>query len=851
MLYSYLKKRMIIPAVIAVITLTVGEATAWAAATNPNDPYFSKQLHLSQIRAIEAWKIVNSNTAIKIAVLDSGVDSSHPDLKDNLLPTINLVQGESASDLNGHGTNVIGILGAKGNNATGVTGVLWNAKILPIKVLDKKGFSSSDRLAAGIRRAVNEGSKIILMSASTLYYSKALEDAVDFAEDRGVVVVAATGNEGSRVNYPAAFPTVIAVGAVTGSNTIHSRSNFGPEINLVAPGVNVYTTARGGGYDPMKGTSAAAPQVAGAAALILAKNPTMNPLEVRQLLYHSATKLNGTRWDKRTGYGLLNIQKAVMSTLPDDINEPNNSQQTAAAFPMESQIRGSLSEKDKSDWFYTDIPYEGTLELHAEVSVGNSAPLAASVYQDGKPQDTYYLGNKATATIPVKPGKVHIHLQRSGISSTIRYTITNRFSIAPDRYEPNNSIDQVRPLPAGNNIEIKGNFHTAQDVDWYSYFVRDPGKLYLRVDTDTLRLDPQIRVRKELDKTSGGIFLDNSSATDPLESLEMNVTPGRYLFQIQNSYPAAVSGEYFFQLNYMPERKDPNEPNDTYRLATKLGDNNLITGTISSEADNDWFTFSIAKETYVTIRAPYVPPQTKIMMSIFDSRDMKYAIQAENVSGQDNSIVFERKLAAGTYYLKLTSTTPFRYDAYRFTIARQEMYGGFRDIQGHWAKNDIGRLTQRGVITIPYTYSFRPDANMTRAEFADMLLRSMKAKNMHTGRVGTNTYKDLNKKHWAYESLLQASQLGIMNGYNGKIEPDRSVNRAEMALMIARAKKINVSKSSSVSYRDVPNSHWAVAAIETLSRYGWLHGYQDGSFKPEHPVKRGEMVTVFAKSFQL
>ncbi|AYB40782.1 S8 family peptidase [Brevibacillus laterosporus] len=850
MLYSQLTKRMIIPAVMAVITFTIGEAPA-RASTSPNDPYFSKQLHLPQIKAVEAWGIVNSNTAIKIAVLDSGVDSSHPDLKDNLLPTINLVQGESASDLNGHGTNVIGVLGAKGNNALGVTGVLWNAKILPIKVLDKKGFSSSDRLAAGIKRAVTEGAKVVLMSASTLYYSKALEDAIDFAEGRGVVVVAASGNEGSRVNYPAAFPTVIAVGAVTNSNAIHSRSNFGPEINLVAPGVNVYTTARGGGYDSMKGTSAAAPQVAGAAALILARNPKMKPLEVRQLLYHSATKLHGARWDKRTGYGLLNVQKAVMSRLPDDINEPNNTQSTAAAFPMESQIRGSLSDKDKSDWFYTDIPYEGTLELKADVSVDTPAPLAASVYQDGKPQDTYYFGNKTTATIAVKPGKVHIHFQRSAISGTVHYTITNRFSIAPDRYEPNNSIDQVRPLPPGNNIEIKGNFHTAQDVDWYSYFVRDPGKLYLRVDTDTLRLDPQIRVRKERDKTSGGIFLDSSSATDPLESLEMNVTPGRYLFQIQNSYPAAVSGEYFFQLNYMPERKDPNEPNDTYRLATKLGDNSLITGTISSEADNDWFTFSIPKETYVTIRAPYVPPQVKIMMSIYDSRDMKYAIRAEKVSGQDNSIVFERKLAAGTYYLKLTSTTPFRYDAYRFTLTRQEMYGGFRDIHGHWARNDIGRLTQRGVITVPNTYSFRPDANMTRAEFADMLLRSMKAKKIPVGRVGTNTYKDLNKKHWAYESLLQASQLGIMNGFNGKIEPDRSVNRAEMALMIARAKKLNVSKSSSISYRDVPNSHWAVAAIETLSRYGWLHGYQDGTFKPERPVKRGEMVTVLAKSFQL
>ncbi|WP_232697855.1 S8 family serine peptidase [Brevibacillus daliensis] len=852
MLYPQLQKGLIWITAIAVVLCTVitGEASVVYAAVKPNDYYFPNQTHLDIINAPEAWSLVKGNPAIKIALLDSGVDQDHPDLKDNMLPTINLVPGESADDLNGHGTQVAGILAAKGNNGIGVTGVLWDAKILPIKVLDRNGEASSERLASGIRRAVAEGAKVILMSASTLYYSKELEDAVNLAESRGIVVIAASGNEGSRVNYPAAFPTVVAVGAVTNNNKVHNRSNFGPELNIVAPGLDIFTTARSNRYSSMRGTSAAAPQVAGAAALLLAKNPSMKPIDVRQQLYHSATKINGVRWTKETGYGVLHVGRALKLTPTGDINEPNNSMSKAAAFPMDNQIRGQISASDPNDWFYTDIPYDGSLVINTQLNTNFRGALAITVYQDGKVQDTYSLSNNSSLTIPVKKGKVHHNLRGAGVSN-VNYTITSKFNIAPDRYEPNNTMEAIRPLPAGNRIEVKGNFHTANDVDWYSYYVRDTGKMFIQVDTDTLRLDPQISVRKE--GNAKGYFLDASTPTDTTEKVNIDVTPGRYLFKLQNSFPAAVNGEYFMQLHYMPQRKDTNEPNDNPRLATKLGGGttNLLTGTIPSQSDTDWFTFTISNESYVTIRAPYIPPQATVRLAVYNSRNMDYSIDARNASGEDNEVVFEDKLAPGTYYIKISSTTPFFYDAYRFSMTRQDMVSGFRDIGQHWAKPAISKLASNGIVSAPSNQLFRPDANTTRAEFADMLIRTLRAKGLSTGSVGSNPYKDLNGRHWAYNSLLQASSLGIMNGANKKIEPDRSVTRAEMALMIARAKNLSTYTRTSISFKDVPSTHWGAAAIETLAAHGWLKGYNDGKFYPDRAVLRGETSTVLTKAFQL
>ncbi len=824
--------------------------TAWAAAA-PNDYYYSNQSHLKQIKADKAWETIKGNPSITIAVLDTGVDSNHPDLKGNLLPGVNLVNpGKPPVDDNGHGTAVAGIIAAKGNNRIGVAGVMWSARILPIKVLDK--YAESDdvsTVARGIHIAVDRGAKIIVMSLSILTNSPSLEEAVRYAEEKGVIVVAASGNEGSRVAYPAAYPTVIAVGAVNGSNKPLYQSNLGPELKLMAPGWNVYTTKMGGTYGAISGTSAAAPQVAAAAGLVLAQRPHLTPLEVRQLLYYTAADLGPKGWDKETGYGLLDVSRAVHTVLPADINEPNNSQSRATPFPIESQARGELSPKDQVDWFYTDVPYDGKVTFRTWVSTGTVAPIAATFFSEDRSPVTYYISSGGTLTVPLRAGRVYYKLERVGIPS-VRYVLTSRFTINPDRYEKNDTLETARPLPPGNRVSIEGNFHTRGDEDWFSYYVRDPGKLNLSVTTDTLRIDPVLFVEK-----LGGSWetFDDGTRENPAERANLDVSPGKYLIRLSDYNHNQVNGVYRLDLTYTPERKDDNEPNDTSRLATRLGNGTLMTGTISSRSDNDWFQFQIPSDSYVTIRAPYVPVSSGVKLTLYS--ETNYVLVAEDEVAQLSAKgrpIAAMKLSAGTYYVRITSTVPFKYDTYRLTVTREKLVDGYRDISNHWARYPIARLSRAGIVNGFEDYTFRPNQPVTRAQFAAMLIRAMNRKGLYTGTTGAVHFADLKRSHWAYTSIVQAARLGILQGYpNHTVRPNAPVTRAEMAAMVARAKKLLLYPRGYSSYVDVSTGYWASPAIESLTSYGYVNGYRDGTYRPQANALRGEVVVLLAKVFDL
>ncbi|MEX2104696.1 MAG: S8 family peptidase, partial [Bacilli bacterium] len=283
----------------------------------PTDSFILKQTYLKQIGAYEGWDVRNSNTGIVIAIIDTGVDLNHPDLRNNLVGGINLVpkEGEKVEDAekrppqddNGHGTQVAGILAAEGNNGIGVSGILWKAKVMPIKAMDANGDGKDYIVGRGIYEAVDRGAKIILLSLGDPIYSIYMKEAVDYAEVNGVLVVAATGNDYDRVNYPAAFPTVIAVGAVNTDDLYMSYSNSGPEVSVMAPGEGIYTTTLNGEYSVESGTSMAAPQVAGLAALILAKYPDMKPAQVRDFIAQSTVDVGAKGWDNKTGFGRISI----------------------------------------------------------------------------------------------------------------------------------------------------------------------------------------------------------------------------------------------------------------------------------------------------------------------------------------------------------------------------------------------------------------------------------------------------------------------------------------------------------------------------------------------------------------
>lgn len=277
------------------------------------DPYYSKQWFLPHIGAERAWDAGRGNTGVVVAVVDTGVDASHPDLSGRVLQGYDFVYGSpDALDVYGHGTHVAGIIAASGDNGAGVAGLAWNVRLLPVKVLDNNGNGNYSDLIAGIRYAADNGAAVINMSLGGGARSQALQEAVDYARAKGCSVVAAAGNNASgSLSYPAACNGVISVGATDEMDRRASFSNWGNGLDLVAPGKSIYSDYPGGRYTSMSGTSMATPEVSGAFALLRSYKPGLSPTEYERRILESAQDLGATGYDATFGWGLLQVDKAL------------------------------------------------------------------------------------------------------------------------------------------------------------------------------------------------------------------------------------------------------------------------------------------------------------------------------------------------------------------------------------------------------------------------------------------------------------------------------------------------------------------------------------------------------------
>lgn len=302
-----------------------------ATLAAPDDTLYAMQWHLNNtgqtggragadLRAADAWAVTTGATDVLIAVIDSGIDYRHEDLDDGRVRTdidwdyVNL--DDDAMDDNGHGTHVAGSIAAESNNGTGVTGLMWQASLVAYKVCDRSGACATDAIAKAIRQAAHVDADIINMSLGGSC-AQTIADAVNYAYfDHGMVIVAAAGNDGAGVSYPAAFPPVIAVGAVDYNDRLAYFSNYGPEIDVVAPGVNVLSTIPNNNYETYSGTSMASPQVAAVAGLILAQHPGIDNDIVRALIRQAVDDRGAVGFDIRYGYGRINAAKAVTLPLP-------------------------------------------------------------------------------------------------------------------------------------------------------------------------------------------------------------------------------------------------------------------------------------------------------------------------------------------------------------------------------------------------------------------------------------------------------------------------------------------------------------------------------------------------------
>lgn len=284
-----------------------------AAGKPPTPPPAKESLPwgVDRIDAELAW-INSTGVGVKAAILDTGIDVDHPDLVANLAGGVNIINPKKHyDDDNGHGTHVAGIVAAV-DNEIGVIGVAKQTSLYGVKVLDRNGSGWLSNIIAGLEWCINNGMDIVNMSLGVSSYSQTFQEAIISVYNAGIVQVAAAGNDGGAVSYPAAFSEVIAVLATDSSDRVPSWSNFGSQIDLCAPGVDVYSTYKGGGYKTLSGTSMSAPHVSGVVALILENQSNYTPDQVLQVLTSTADDLGYPASEQ--GSGLVDAEESALVT---------------------------------------------------------------------------------------------------------------------------------------------------------------------------------------------------------------------------------------------------------------------------------------------------------------------------------------------------------------------------------------------------------------------------------------------------------------------------------------------------------------------------------------------------------
>ena len=344
------------------------------ASAVPNDPALAEgdQEYLKRNRLLAGWDLAKGASAKTIAILDTGIDTDHPDLAARIKPGYNaLTNGTKVPDDNGHGTFVAGVAAAITNNNRGVAGVAWTAGIMPIKVLNAEGLGTDADIAEGIRWAADHGASVINLSLGGPGNSVALADAVSYALGKNVVIVAAAGNEGWDVpSYPAAYSGVLAVTATDLDSNFAFFSNYGPWVDVAAPGMNIVSTWLGASelYAIGSGTSFAAPIVSGIAHLVRSQNPSFTRTQVYDRIRNTTRDHGPWGFDPFYGTGRVDAYAALgkpvlaaVAPFAGDALEPNPTPDRATLLTATGSA--TISPEGDVDWFAKDLTSTGYLNV--------------------------------------------------------------------------------------------------------------------------------------------------------------------------------------------------------------------------------------------------------------------------------------------------------------------------------------------------------------------------------------------------------------------------------------------------------------------------------------------------------
>lgn len=449
----------------------------------PNDSLVSEQWALNKIQAFNAWDITQGTDTVLIGIIDTGIDFNHVDLSNQIyynlgetgLDTLGrnkrtnnvdddangfvddymgwdftdrvgfpfdstggdyLDWDNNPNDEQGHGTFIAGIAGASINNLYGIAGTAPGSKLINIRAFDPNGYGEEDDVAAAILYAIKMGAKVINMSFGDNAFSYVLRDIVRYAYSRGVVLVASAGNSNSsNPHYPSGYSEVICVGNSTSDDAVSSSSNFGSTIDLVAPGSLIMTTERDNNYAIISGTSASAPFVAGAAALILSLQNFSNE-EVKQILKSTTDDIGTPGWDLKSGAGRLNVFRALNVIAPSKI-KINNPSQDFATSANNLEINATILS-----------PYFTKYELY--YGVGLNPNSWTSLIQNGLNQ----FSNQNIYSLNISAFADTVYNLRLVVYLSNGRTLEERINFYIDRTAPKGEVVSVGPALYGNRTTI-------------------------------------------------------------------------------------------------------------------------------------------------------------------------------------------------------------------------------------------------------------------------------------------------------------------------------------------------------------------------------------------------------------
>jgi thermitase len=455
----------------------------------PDDYWWPQQWGLAKIDTLAGWDVYPGTYAAAgapIAVVDTGIDATHPDLAGQVSPGANCLTGVCVAggltiDDNGHGTVNAGAAAAAANNNRGIAGLAHGARLIPVKVLSSTGTGTYAAIAAGIIWAADNGAKVINLSLGGLAPSRTLCDAVTYALDKGAFVAAAAGNLGTDTPvYPAACPGAVGVGATDQNDSVPPWSDTGPDVFVSAPGVSIHATYPGDRYALATGTSVSTALVSGLASLLEAQNPARTPADIRRILASTSDKIGpassygadpyrttcaGCTWSARAGYGRIDVLSALSAPPPSSdpggqgsgsgssppVPAPDFS--LAAGTPSASVVQGDQAHYQLA--IQAQNGFDGIVSLAvAGLPAGATAAFApASVPASGSSALTV----GAASGTPAGSYPLTVTATSGALSHTVSLTLTVTAAAPPPPPNPTATDFSLSVIP-GSRIVKLGSF---------------------------------------------------------------------------------------------------------------------------------------------------------------------------------------------------------------------------------------------------------------------------------------------------------------------------------------------------------------------------------------------------------